>query len=100
MSRCTLLSELSIRTRDDVAVLLERVALKCPLLKKLTLSSSPPQNFYAAGDLRGLFDGCPLIETLDFDDYGPITNDELTHLADRCTNLTLLNIREVSITYY
>ena len=100
MSRCTQLSELSIRTRDDVAVLLERVALKCPLLKKLTLSSSPPQTKFALGDLRGLFDGCPLIEILDFDDYDRLTNDELTHLADRCTNLTLLNIREVSITYY
>ena len=91
---------MSIQTRGDIEVLLERVALKCPLLKKLTLSSSPPQTNFALGGLGVLGNGCPLIETLDLGDYPRLTDDELTHLADRCANLTSLNIREVSITYY
>ena len=65
LSRCSLLSSLTLQCRDDVSILLAAAAEHCHQLKHLLVRFCPILTYT---DLQALAEGCPGLTTLNLEE--------------------------------
>jgi len=85
IERCSLLTELNVVCRDDVAELMKSVAYSCHKIKTLRVQSCPSLNY---SDLKLLSENCHQIESLNLSSTGCLNKNADAHWMEGCTPCT------------